>query len=264
VSRPDQVRPLRPAEGHSPSHLAPVPRLEGWFDEDNRQDVVNQMFDRGARHYDAVSQAMSFGTGKWYRRDALSRHGLLPEHRLLDVATGTGQVLQGALDLGLAPERVTGLDPSAGMLAENRRNRTAPPLVQGLGERLPFADGTFDFLTMGYALRHVPDLATTFAEYRRVLRPGGKVLLLEITKPGAGPGRWFTTFYMKRCVPLLTRLRTGSADASRLMRYYWDTIDACVRPESILAALEEAGFTACERVVKHPMLSEYAAQKPTP
>jgi demethylmenaquinone methyltransferase / 2-methoxy-6-polyprenyl-1,4-benzoquinol methylase len=133
-------------------------------------------------------------------------------------------------------------------------------LVQGLGERLPFADACFDFVTMGYALRHVPDLHQTFDEYFRVLRPGGRALLLEITKPQSPFAARLARLYFGSVVPGLAWIGTRSADAAGLMRFYWDTIAQCVTPRVVLASLERAGFTA-ERTVICGVFSEYVAAR---
>ena len=201
---------------------------------------------------------MSLGTGYLYRRGALRRHGLVPGMRVLDVATGTGLVARAAIEL-LGPQgEVVGLDPSSGMLAECRRVPRVS-LVQGSGDSLPFADAAFDFLTMGYALRHVEDLEATFREYRRVLRPGGRVLILEISRPERPLGRALAGFYFGKLVPLAARLTMGSDAAQQMMTYYWDTIRECVPPEAILGALRRAGFSASERVRSGGIFSEFTA-----
>ena len=92
--------------------------------------------------------------------------------KLLDVASGTGLMIKAALELGVDPVQVTGVDPSRGMLAKNRE-RNPVTLVEGKGEALPCADSSFDFVSMGYALRHVEDLRKLFGEFHRVLRPDG-------------------------------------------------------------------------------------------
>ncbi|HEX22352.1 MAG TPA: methyltransferase domain-containing protein, partial [Chromatiales bacterium] len=130
-------------------------------------------------------------------------------------------------------------------------------LIQGLGEALPFADDTFDRVTMGYALRHVADLHALFAEYRRVLKPGGEVLLLEITRPERALPRALLKFYMKGVVPAVTRLFRHSSEAQELMRYYWDTIEQCVPPSTILAAMAEAGLHQAQRRIVLGIFSEY-------
>jgi demethylmenaquinone methyltransferase / 2-methoxy-6-polyprenyl-1,4-benzoquinol methylase len=240
---------------------APHPTLEKHYRKpEERQEYVDSLFDTAAPHYDWICQVMSFGSGQLYRRQALERLGLRPGMRLLDVATGTGPVARAAAQILGDPRAVVGLDPSAGMLAQARQ-AVSSALVQGRGEALPFASGHFDALSMGYALRHVPDLAATFREYYRVLKPGGKVLLLEISRPRSRAAFLATRFYMKTIVPFVTRVGTGSRPAGRLMEYYWDTIENCVAPETILDALSQVGFEA-RRKVFGALLSEYVAVRP--
>src|SRR2546422_552069 len=138
--------------------LAPHRALTEFYRQpDKRAHFVSDLFDHSARDYNWISSALSLGSDRSYRRYALRRAGLRPGMRMLDVATGTGLVARAALDLGVSPSDVTGLDPSPGMLAENQRRRPNQ-LVQGFGETLPFQDAIFDFVTMGYALRHAEDL----------------------------------------------------------------------------------------------------------
>ncbi len=246
----------------SESPLKPHPTLSDHYGSDEkRQEYIDGLFDAAAPHYDWICRVMSLGSGQSYRKDALARSGLVAGMRILDVATGTGLVARAALQILGKPEAVVGLDPSVGMLRECRRLLPVR-LVQGRGEALPFPDGTFDFLSMGYALRHVPDLRLAFGEYLRILRPGGKVVILEITRPGSRLGMVFVRFYLRLAVPLITRWGTGSSQAERLMKYYWDTIEGCVPPETILEALRAAGFQDVERKVMGGVLSEYVARKP--
>ena len=149
-----------------------------------RVQFVGDLFDHAARDYDWISRVMSLGTDRFYRRFALRRAGLRPGMKVLDVATGTGLLAQAALEVGIPASDLTGLDPSKGMLEQNCR-RHPIRLLQGIGEALPFYDATFDFVLMGYALRHVEDLVQLFAEFRRVLRRPGRVLILEITRPSS-------------------------------------------------------------------------------
>jgi len=181
--------------------------------------------------------------------------------RLLDVATGTGLVARSAQGTLAGRGAVIGLDPSAGMLREARK-ALAIPLVQGRAEALPFAADRFDMLSIGYALRHVADLEVTFGECLRVLKPGGRLLILEISRPRSPLGRQLLGLYVQRILPAVTRLGTGSAEAALLVRYYWDTIAQCVPPETILGVLGHSGFIDVERHVLAGMLSEYVGTKP--
>ena len=180
---------------------------------------------------------------------------------MLDVATGTGLVAQAALELGIVPTDLIGIDPSRGMLTENRKLR-AIPLIQGRGESLPFPDASFDFICMGYALRHVEDLGVLFREFHRVLKPGGRVLILEISRPESRLVRSVAGFYLGRLLPALTRWITGDAEAGRLIRFYWVTIDECVPPETIVSVLSANGLARVERHRMGSVLNDYLGLKP--
>jgi demethylmenaquinone methyltransferase / 2-methoxy-6-polyprenyl-1,4-benzoquinol methylase len=225
-----------------------------------RQDFVNDLFNEAAPDYDWVSGMMSFGRDQIYRREALQRAGLTKEMRLLDVATGTGLMIKAALELGLIPAQIIGVDPSRGMLAENRK-RNPVTLLEGTGEALPCADASFDFACMGYALRHVGDLGKLFSEFKRVLKPGGKVLILEITRPTNPIALPLIRFYMQQLVPRIGWLRRRNKSTVKLMQYYWATIAECVPPQTIITALADAGFKNVKRTVSNGVLSEYIAER---
>ena len=231
--------------------------------ERDRAAFVTTLFDGAARHYDWVGHLLAFGSGPYYRRRTLARAGLRPQMKLLDVATGTGQVARAAARILGDPRGVVGLDPSVGMLREARRVH-AGPLVQGRAEEIPLQDDAFDMLSMGFALRHVATLEIAFAEYRRVLKPGGRLLLLEVSRPRSAMIRWAIRIYFQHVLPLIIRIGTGSPDARLLMKYYWDTIDECVPPAMILAALRQTGFVQVQHRVVAGCLSEYVAVKPLP
>ncbi|MGH7333806.1 MAG: class I SAM-dependent methyltransferase [Candidatus Rokuibacteriota bacterium] len=241
---------------------APHPVLKQYYEgDDDRQPFVTALFDSTARHYNRLCGVMSLGSGQSYRRGVLARAGLRPGMRLLDVATGTGLVARSACQLLGDRGAVVGLDPSRGMLQEARRVLSGS-LVQGMVEYLPFADDRFDFVSMGYALRHTADLGVAFRECLRVLKPRGRFVVLEISRPRSVVGQWLVRTYLQRVVPLLMRLATGDARTGLLTRYYWDTIAACVPPATILEVLRTSGFVDVERRVQAGLLSEYAAVKP--
>jgi demethylmenaquinone methyltransferase / 2-methoxy-6-polyprenyl-1,4-benzoquinol methylase len=241
-----------------PVGLPPLPAETAyWQRAEDRQRVVNGLFDVAATHYDLACTLMSFGSGQRYRREALVRAGLRPGMNVLDVGTGTGLLAREIGRVTGAPHRIVGLDPSSSMLSVYRKAAATSVLVQGIGERLPLADESFDFVTMGYALRHVADLDRAFSEYRRVLKPAGRVLLLEITRPKSTLGLAAARLYFRTLVPLATRIATGSTAAAQLMRFYWDTIQMCVPPESVVASIERVGFVGARHTITFGIFSEY-------
>lgn len=241
-------------------NLAPHPPLRNFYgDPSRRQSFVRDIFDDTAPWYDRAIALMSFGSGDCYRRDALVRAGVKPGMRILDVATGTGVVARAAAGVTSDGERIIGLDPSFGMLAAGRAKR-AFPNVQATSEQLPFAEHSFDLITIGFALRHFADLHRVFAECFRVLRPSGTLLILEITTPESRIARALLGTYMGGIVPAAVGLVSLSAKTARLMRYYWATTRDCVRPNVILQALERAGFADVKRHVEAGIFSEYSGR----
>lgn len=241
--------------------IPPHPRLPRYYARDEeRSTLVNEVFDAGAPYYEWVCRMMSLGTGEGYRRRALGDAGLGEGMRILDVAVGTGLVLRSAIALCGEEGLAIGLDPSRGMLRECRRT-CAAPLLQGRGEQLPFPSACFDMVSLGYGLRHMADLHAFFGECRRVLKPGGRLLLLEITQPGSAPGRWLNRLYLRNLIPIVARMATGAMAVRRMMDYFWDTIESCVPPEVILKALLASGFAEATRKVRGGVLSEYLATK---
>jgi demethylmenaquinone methyltransferase/2-methoxy-6-polyprenyl-1,4-benzoquinol methylase len=241
---------------------APHPPLAAYFaSEAERRGWVRGIFDRTAGDYERVERAMALGSGPWYRRQALLRAGLAPGMRVVDVGTGTGLVAREAARIVGDPRAVTGVDPSAGMRA-NARLPEGLRLLEGAAESIPLPDAAADFLSMGYALRHVSDLAAAFGEFHRVLAPGGIVCVLEITAPASRVGRAALKAYLRGFVPALARMIGRSRDTPEMLRYFWDTIEACVPPERVVATLADAGFAAVARRVEFGVFSEYRAVKP--
>ena len=241
---------------------APHPPLVRYYDsEAQRRDWIRNIFDHAAVDYDRVERLLGLGTGSWYRRRALRRAGLMRGMRVVDVGTGTGLVACEAAALAGDPALVVGVDPSVGMVA-HARVPAGLRLLPGTAEAIPLPDGSVDFLSMGYALRHISDLAAAFAEFHRVLCPGGRLCILEITQPESAAGRACLKFYLRGAVPAIAALVSRHPETPKLMRYYWDTIAACVPPAFILQALSEAGFIDVDRHREAAVFSEYRAGKP--
>src|SRR5262245_28660962 len=203
--------------------MLPHPILKSRFETDQQKpEFVDGLFDRSAKYYDGVVSWGFFRTGGSYRRWALLRHGLHQGQRLLDVGSGTGLIALEAEKILGGAENITCLDPSIGMLTV-AKSKLGARFVQGRAEQIPLPDASFDFLTMGYALRHVTSLEQAFSEYHRVLATGGKLLLLEITKPLNPIAASMFKFYFGGVYPFLTRVITKSAAAQDLIKYYWET-----------------------------------------
>jgi demethylmenaquinone methyltransferase/2-methoxy-6-polyprenyl-1,4-benzoquinol methylase len=245
------------------SPVAPHPALPRYYEPSpgGKRSFVRRIFDGTAPDYDRVERMMALGSGSWYRRRALTRSGLVAGMQVLDVAMGTGLVAREEVAITGDPKRVLGLDPSIGMMTQARRSLTIRT-VQGVAEELPLAGSQFDFLSMGYALRHLADLGAAFREFYRVLKPGGTVCVLEITRPPRGIRLALLKAYMRVIVPTLSRLTTQHADTKLLWEYYWDTIEACVPAEAVMSALTAAGFEHVAHFKELGMFSEYTARKP--
>jgi len=193
------------------------------------------MFDRIARVYDRMNSVMTAGLDRRWRERAadLARVGV--GSMALDVATGTG-------DLALALQRrgaeVTGLDFSQEMLTLAREKGPGITWQAGNALELPFADGEFDAATVGFGARNFDDLGRGLREMARVVRPGGRVVVLEITTPQRPPLSWFFGLWFGRLVPLLGRL-AGDPEA-------YDYLPSSVRrfpgPRELAAELAAAGL----------------------
>jgi demethylmenaquinone methyltransferase / 2-methoxy-6-polyprenyl-1,4-benzoquinol methylase len=242
-------------------HLPHEPLTSYYPDEARRRQWLRGIFDRTASDYDAIERAMAFGSGPWYRNRALRSAGLARGMRVLDVGMGTGLVTKEAVAIAGDAALVTGIDPSPGMMEQAHLPAGVQTRV-GSAESLPCEDSACDFLSMGFALRHVSDLDRVFAEYLRVLAPGGRLCVLEITRPSSGAGVALLKLYMRGLVPLIARVVGKKQESVELMRYYWDTIEACVPPKTVLAAIERAGFVDVRREVELGIFSAYCARKP--
>lgn len=230
-------------------------------DDPDGRIFVRSLFNRTAPYYDAANQLFSLGSGPWHRRRCLLRAGLRPGVRVIDVATGTGLVAQEAVRISGDPCNVIGVDLSEAMLAAARK-KLAIPLIQGSADCLPIANETADFVTMGFALRHIADIGGVFREFRRVLRNGGTLLMLEVSRPRRFLNRTVAAAYLGRLVPLLSRWMTGRSEAQELMRYHWHMIDQSLPPERILAAMAESGFRDVRRITDLDLFHSYIGRKP--
>jgi demethylmenaquinone methyltransferase/2-methoxy-6-polyprenyl-1,4-benzoquinol methylase len=192
------------------------------------------MFDRIAPVYDAMNRVMTVGLDVRWRRLAAAA-AVRPGDRVLDGACGTGDLA--LADLGAGAGAVVGLDFSPRMLERARRKDSRIEWVQGDLLALPFADGSFDAATVGFGVRNVADLGASLRELRRVLRPGGRLAILEITHP-RGLLKPFFGLWFDRLVPALGKLLPGGAAYS----YLPQSVTRFPPAEELAELLRDAGF----------------------
>jgi demethylmenaquinone methyltransferase / 2-methoxy-6-polyprenyl-1,4-benzoquinol methylase len=192
------------------------------------------MFDRIAPVYDAMNRVMTAGLDLRWRRlaaDAVVR----PGDRVLDAACGTGDLA--VADVRAGAGQVTGIDFSERMLERARRKAPEIDWVQGDVLALPFEDAAFDAATVGFGIRNVADVELALRELGRVLRPGGRLAVLEITQP-RGALAVFYSFWFDRVVPLLGRLLPGGA----AYRYLPASVKRFPPAAELAALMRSAGF----------------------
>ena len=251
-----------PSPSHGPHvHLphGPLPEYYGDGDDAARERFLRATFDDTAVDYNRLERILGFGTGSWYRRQALMRAGLKPGMQVVDVGMGTGLVSKEILRITNEPQRLIGVDPSPGMMREASLPEGVVCRI-GRAEEIPVPDASADFVVMGYALRHIEDFSSACAEFRRVLKPGGTLLILEITRPEGRVSTALLKAYMRGIVPLVARVVSKAQATPMLWRYYWDTIEACIPPAQVLASLRDAGFANADRHVELGIFSEYRAR----
>jgi demethylmenaquinone methyltransferase/2-methoxy-6-polyprenyl-1,4-benzoquinol methylase len=199
---------------------------------------VRAMFDRIASFYDVMNSVMTAGLHHRWRRRAADLAAVGPGSRVLDVATGTGDL---AVELGRrvgADGEVVGSDFSEEMLTLARRKAPGLRFEWGNALDLPYEDGRFDAATVGFGARNFSDLDRGLAEMARVVRPGGRVVVLEITTPQRPPLSTFFQVWFDRIVPLMGRL-TGESVA---YSYLPSSVRRFPAPEGLAAAMARAGL----------------------
>ena len=199
--------------------------------------AVRAMFDAIAPRYDLLNRILTFGMDVGWRRTTVRQLGLEPGSLVLDLACGTGDLCR---DLAAAGLRAVGFDLSAGMLAAAR---TEAPLVLADVLTLPVAAASADGATCGFALRNVVDLGAFFTELGRVVRPGGRIGLLEVAEPRWRPARAVHAFYFHRVVPVVGGVLSDRA----AYRYLPASTAYLPEPGEMLAMLGAAGFPDCMR-----------------
>jgi len=209
--------------------------------------LVRGVFDSVASKYDLMNDLMSGGLHRMWKRFAVAEAGVRPGHLVLDLAGGTGDLARAFARRVGDEGRVVLADINRAMLEQGRRRLVDAgiggnlSIVQVDAEKLPFADGSFDRVCIAFGLRNVTDKAAALASMWRVLKPGGKLLVLEFSKP-VEPLSPAYDLYSFRVLPLLGRLVANDADS---YRYLAESIRMHPDQDTLLAMLEAAGLERC-------------------
>lgn len=206
---------------------------------DEKARAVRSMFDTIAPRYDLVNRIMTFRLDVGWRRRAVRMLALAPGSVVADVACGTGDLCRDLAADGLRP---VGVDFSRGMLASARAG--GAPLVQGDAQSLPLRSSSVDGVVSGFALRNFVSLPEFVSECGRVVRPGGRLALLEVAEPPSPLLRTGHSIYFGRVVPLVGGLLSGNGDA---YRYLPRSVSYLPPVDALLAVVREAGFATVQR-----------------
>jgi len=214
-------------------------------DKDKKQEV-EIMFDKISGKYDLLNKVLSLGIDRNWRKKALSLLLAQRPQHLLDVATGTGDMVFMA-DQILKPAAITGIDLSAGMLeVAGKRKATLPPetaakitFLKGDAENLPFDSNTFDAATVTFGVRNFGDLHKGLSEMQRVLKPGAPIVVLEFTKPRIFPVRQLFDIYFRHILPLIGSWTSGDG---RAYKYLYESVQAFPDYDAFNQELIKAGF----------------------
>jgi demethylmenaquinone methyltransferase/2-methoxy-6-polyprenyl-1,4-benzoquinol methylase len=229
-----------------------------------KKQQVAEMFDDIAHRYDFMNRFLSAGIDKGWRKKALKELAPSRPRTLLDVATGTADVALMAADI-LGPERIVGVDISEGMLELGRRKvreaglESTIELRSGDSESLGFPDESFDAATVSFGVRNFADLEKGLSEIRRVLKPGGRLVVLEFSKPSAFGLRHLYSLYTGSLAPALGGLFSKNREA---YRYLHDSVQAFPEGDAFMKVLSDCGYRslACKRL-SFGICSIYAGSK---
>ncbi len=214
----------------------------------NKQEKIVTMFDDIAKTYDVANRVLSFGIDKSWRKEACNLTFDKYNHEkidsILDVACGTGDMCEYwdkiAKERGIMIEKITGIDPSVGMLEEAKKKGLNATFVEGEAKDIPCKENRSDILSISYGLRNVVDRMEGLREFHRVLKPGGLLVILEFTKlPKKKLSAKVRDFYMKKVLPLVGGFLSKNYNA---YNYLPDSIDDFLTTENLTAELKEVGF----------------------
>ncbi len=210
------------------------------------------MFAAIAGRYDLNNRLHSLWRDQAWRRFAVRQASLRGGEHVLDVACGTGDLTERFARADATPGRIVGLDYTRRMLTVARQKRRRLPreiaarieYVQGDAQQLPFEDASFDVVSIAFGIRNVQEPARAVGEFRRVLRPGGRLIILEFAEPSLAPVRWFNDLYCRRIMPVTATLISG--DRSGAYKYLPRSVSTFMTPAQMAALLQSSGFSAID------------------
>lgn len=214
------------------------------YGEGSKQEQIQRMFDKIAPSYDRLNHALSLGIDRRWRRTAVDALGKHKPQQILDTATGTGDFAL-LLAKRLKPQHIVGADISEGMMAVGREKVKEEGLQNVISfqhedcMQLSFPDGSFDAVTSSYGVRNFQNLDKGLQEMQRVLRPGGHLLIVELTPPPRFPMKQLFWLYAHVVMPLLGRLISHDDSA---YTYLPASMEAFPQPEQMEGILRKAGF----------------------
>jgi demethylmenaquinone methyltransferase/2-methoxy-6-polyprenyl-1,4-benzoquinol methylase len=237
--------------------------MEAALQEGSKKETVRRMFDSIAYRYDFLNHLLSGGIDLYWRRKAIEELRSLQPKRILDVATGTADFAIAALRVD--PYEVVGLDIAEEMLSHGRRKIAERKLEQrirlqtGEAENLPFESESFDAAIVAFGARNFHDLAQGLSEMHRTLRHGGKIVVLEFSRPRHFPFRQIYFLYFLKILPLIGRAISKNKDA---YRYLPETVMKFPEGSDFLEILQRVGFTSTlEHRLTFGIVSIYAGTK---
>lgn len=216
-------------------------------DTSSKKEQVEKMFDDISGKYDLLNRSLSLGIDKIWRKKAIQILNREQPSTILDVATGTADV---AIALNkLNPEKIVGVDLSEGMLSVGReklkkRGMTHIELVQGDSENLPFSDNSFDASIVAFGVRNFENVVKGLADIGRVIKPGGRLVVLEFSKPTVFPVKQLFNFYFRYILPGIGKWVSQSSSA---YTYLPESVKAFPEDEEFLLLMKEAGYHRLEQ-----------------
>jgi demethylmenaquinone methyltransferase/2-methoxy-6-polyprenyl-1,4-benzoquinol methylase len=226
-------------------------------DLEKKPAEVQAMFDGVAERYDLTNDVLSMGQDRRWRRAVVDAVEARPGERVLDLAAGTGTSSQPFREAGAY---VVPCDFSLGMLQVGKRARPSLPFVAGDGTRLPFADGSFDAVTISFGLRNIVDPDAGLRELLRVTRPGGRLVVCEFSSPTWSPFRTVYLEYLMKALPAIARAVATNPDA---YVYLAESIRAWPDQAGLAARIQEAGWGECRwRNLSGGIVALHHATKP--